>query len=117
MQSESIQTWRTWNCISFMISTTEMPSIMQSNGMRSRIEWFASAIPMWYLIGDMMENVIPSSKGDIFGQTASSQEQKEWLTDQLLDLKDKTICVLDGNHERNRSTKAAGLYPLYDCSE
>lgn len=66
-------------------------------------------------IGDMMENVIPSSKGDIFGQTASPQEQKEWLTDQLLDLKDKTICVLDGNHERNRSTKAAGLYPLYDC--
>lgn len=66
-------------------------------------------------IGDMMENAIPNSKSDVFTQRHSPHEQKEWATEQLCDLKDKTIAVVPGNHEYNRTTKMSGLYPLYDC--
>jgi len=65
-------------------------------------------------LGDAMENVIPDSKGDIFLQTLSPQEQKEWFAGELTDLKDRTIGVEDGNHDR-RVAKKAGFYPLYDC--
>lgn len=66
-------------------------------------------------VGDAMENAVPGSKSDVFEQTLSPQEQKEWFAEQLTELKDRVICVVDGNHERNRSTVNCGLYPLYDC--
>lgn len=66
-------------------------------------------------VGDMMENAIPNSKSDMFTQTHSPAEQKEWVTEQLKNFAEKTIVVVAGNHERNRTTKAAGLFPLYDC--
>lgn len=66
-------------------------------------------------IGDLMENAIPGSKSDMFTQKHSPAEQKEWVTEQLHDLRNKTIAVAPGNHEYNRTTKASGLYPLYDC--
>lgn len=66
-------------------------------------------------IGDLMENAIPNSKSDVFTQRCSPAEQKEWVTDQLCDMKDKTIAVVPGNHEYNRTTKVSGMYPLYDC--
>ena len=66
-------------------------------------------------IGDMMENAIPNSKSDVMTQTHSPAEQKEWVTEQFRCFGDKTIAVVPGNHEHNRSTKMCGLYPLYDC--
>ena len=66
-------------------------------------------------VGDLFENAIPNSKGDCFSQTHTPQQQKEWITQQLIDLKPRTIAVVPGNHEYNRTTKACGLYPLYDC--
>ena len=66
-------------------------------------------------VGDMMENAIPNSKSDVFTQTHSPSEQKEWVTGQLIELSSKTIAVVAGNHESNRTTKVSGLYPLYDC--
>lgn len=66
-------------------------------------------------VGDAMENATPNSKGDIFYQTEPPHEQKMWFRDQLLELRDKTIAVVDGNHERNRSTKFSGMFPLYDA--
>lgn len=66
-------------------------------------------------IGDLMENALPNSKSDIFTQKHSPAEQKEWAVEQLKAFKDKTIAVVPGNHEYNRTTKACGLYPLYDC--
>jgi predicted MPP superfamily phosphohydrolase len=66
-------------------------------------------------IGDLMENAIPNSKSDMFTQRHSPAEQKEWVTQQLKDLKEKTIAIVPGNHEYNRTTKACGLYPIYDC--
>ena len=74
--------------------------------------------PNRYLVfvGDAMENAVPGSKSDIFEQICSPQEQKEWFAEQLTELRDRVLCVVDGNHERNRSTKLCGLYPLYDCA-
>ena len=66
-------------------------------------------------IGDLMENAIPNSKSDVFTQKYSPAQQKEWAAQELFDLRDKTLSVVAGNHEKNRTTKASGLYPLYDC--
>lgn len=66
-------------------------------------------------IGDMMENAIPNSKSDMFTQKHNPAEQKEWVTQQFKDLAHKTLAVVSGNHESNRTTKTSGLYPLYDC--
>lgn len=66
-------------------------------------------------IGDCFENAIPNSKSDMFSQKHSPAEQKEWVTKQLEDLAHKTLAVVPGNHEKNRTTKVSGLYPMYDC--
>ena len=81
--------------------------------LKERILSDENAFVVW--VGDLMENAIPNSKSDMFSQTHSPAEQKEWVTDQLKDLGDKTIAVVPGNHEYNRTTKASGLFPLYDC--
>lgn len=67
-------------------------------------------------IGDLMENAIPGSKSSMFDQIHSPQEQKDFVTQQFCDLADRTLAINDGNHESNRSTKVAGLYPLYDSA-
>ena len=67
-------------------------------------------------VGDMMENAIPNSKSDVFTQFATPLEQQQWATEQLVSLADRTIAIIPGNHENNRSTKTCGLYPLYDCA-
>ena len=68
------------------------------------------------VIGDVMENAIPTNKNsDVFSQTHSPAEQKEWATQQFKDLSHKILAVVPGNHENNRTTKVSGLYPLYDC--
>ena len=66
-------------------------------------------------VGDLMENAVPNSKSSMFDQMYSPQEQKEYITALFKEFKKRTIAVLDGNHELNRSTRMAGLYPLYDC--
>lgn len=86
------------------------------NALKKEIKENDCALVCW--LGDLMENAIPGSKGDVFEQTASPAQQKEWVTQQIIELKDKTICVLPGNHEYNRTTKFCGIYPIYDiCLE
>ena len=77
------------------------------------------AKPNRYIIfvGDYCENAVIGSKSDIYTQTASPFYQKEWFTEQLRDLKDRTICIVPGNHEDNRITKLCGLFPVYDCAK
>ena len=60
-------------------------------------------------IGDLFENAIPGSKSDMFTQTANPEEQKEFVTQQFVDLKEQTIAIVPGNHCSNRTTKAAGI--------
>ena len=67
-------------------------------------------------VGDLMENAIPNSKSSVFDQMYSPQEQKEYITALFKEFKHRTIAILDGNHELNRSTRMCGLYPLLDCA-
>jgi predicted phosphodiesterase len=41
------------------------------------------------------------------------REQKKWLVEQLMDIKDKILCVVPGNHE-NRNDREVDNNPLYD---
>ena len=66
------------------------------------------------IIGDVLENAVPNSKSDVFTQTHSPAEQKEWAIQQFKDFGEKIIAVVPGNHEHNRTTKICGMYPLYD---
>lgn len=66
--------------------------------------------------GDYSENAITGSKGDVYSQDYMPAEQKWWFTNELKQLKDRTICIVPGNHENNRITKNVGLYPAYDCA-
>lgn len=65
-------------------------------------------------VGDLIENAIPNSKSDMFTQKYSPAQQKEWATQEVFDLRKKTLSVVPGNHENNRTTKNCGMYPLYD---
>ena len=65
-------------------------------------------------IGDLMENAIPTSKSDVFSQKFTPAQQKEWAAQELFELRGKTISVVAGNHEHNRTTRTCGLYPMYD---
>lgn len=67
------------------------------------------------MLGDLMENAVPGSKSDPLTQVHTPLEQREWVASLLMELKDRVVCCTDGNHEWNRSTKMAGLYPLYDA--
>lgn len=67
-------------------------------------------------VGDLMENTVQSSKGDIYTQTASPREQREFVESLFRQFSKRTLAIVDGNHEYNRSTRYAGLYPLYDAA-
>ena len=66
--------------------------------------------------GDQMEMATRSSKSDVYTQTMRPHEQKVWWKDHLLPFKDKIIAIVDGNHEFNRASKDADMYPLYDIA-
>lgn len=65
------------------------------------------------LVGDLIDNTLKSSPGSVFEATASPGEQKEWLYNELLPIKDKILGAVGGNHER-RTSKEADNDPLYD---
>ena len=67
-------------------------------------------------VGDLMENALPNSKSSPLSQLHSPLEQREFVAEQFKALKDRTIGCVDGNHELNRSTKFAGLFPLFDAA-
>lgn len=80
--------------------------------LKSQIQGDDRAYVCW--IGDLMENAIPNSKSDTFSQKYSPAQQKEWAAQELFELRKKTLSVVPGNHEHNRTTKTCGLYPIYD---
>lgn len=92
---------------------SELFNAKKWNDLKAQITADPNAYICW--VGDLMEDAIPNSKSDIFTQTASPAQQKEWVAEQLSELKEKTIAVVPGNHCHNRATKTCGLYPLYDC--
>ena len=93
---------------------SELFNAKKWKALKERIQADKNAVVCW--IGDLMENAIPNSKSDMFTQTKSPAEQKEWVTEQFCHLSNKTIGIVVGNHCDNRTTKVSGLYPLYDCA-
>ena len=67
-------------------------------------------------VGDLMENAVPNSKSDMFSQTATPHEQQAFVESVFKQFADRTLAIVDGNHEFNRSTRNCGLYPLYSAA-
>lgn len=66
-------------------------------------------------VGDLMEFSIPFNKhSDVLTQMYTPHEQKQYITALFKEMGDRTIAVLDGNHEQ-RSFKMTGQMALYDC--
>lgn len=65
------------------------------------------------LVGDLIDNGLKNSLTNVYEATASPREQKEWLYNELLPIKDKILGAVGGNHER-RTMREADQDPLYD---
>lgn len=65
------------------------------------------------LVGDLIDNGLKNSVTNVYEATASPGEQKEWLYNELLPIKDKILGAVGGNHER-RTMREADQDPLYD---
>lgn len=113
-----VNTPKEFSCIElYVVSDLHYGSKQFDNNKWNKLKEEILDRPNRYMIfaGDAMENAVPGSKSSVFDQNVPPHEQREWVVQQLTELKDRTIAVVDGNHERNRSTKLAGLYPLYDA--
>lgn len=65
-------------------------------------------------IGDLVENGTKRSVGSgVYDQTMSPSEQKRWLMKELLPMKDKLLCAVQGNHE-DRTKKDSDNCAMYD---
>lgn len=62
------------------------------------------------LNGDLMNNALKRSVSDVYKDTMTPQEQLHYLTELLLPIKNKILCITTGNHER-RSYKETNLDP------
>lgn len=60
------------------------------------------------LHGDFIDNGIPGSKTDTLTQTMTMQEQIELAYELFEPIKDKILCITDGNHE-TRTKRSAGI--------
>lgn len=60
------------------------------------------------LNGDLCESAIKTSKGDIFHQVGTPQDQRDWIIEQLLPIKAKILGMTSGNHE-NRIFNDTGI--------
>lgn len=67
-------------------------------------------------VGDLMENAVPNSKSDVFSQTKNIREQEDFVESIFKEFADRTLAIVDGNHEFNRSTRMAGMFPLYNAA-
>ena len=67
-------------------------------------------------VGDLLEFSIPFNKhSDVLTQMYTPHEQKQYISALFKEMGDRTLAVLDGNHEQ-RSFKTTGQYALYDCA-
>lgn len=69
-----------------------------------------------FLNGDMCESTIKTSKGDIFREVGTPQDQRDWVIEQMLPIKDKVLGVTTGNHE-NRIYNETGIDISQDIAQ
>lgn len=68
------------------------------------------------LNGDLIESSLRTSKGDIYKQVGSPQDQRDWITDKLYHLRHKILGVDIGNHE-NRILNEVGIDVCADIAK
>ena len=69
-----------------------------------------------FLNGDMCESSIRTSKGDIYRQVGTPQDQRNWIIETLLPIKDRILGVTTGNHEE-RINRETGIDISKDIAE
>ena len=67
-------------------------------------------------VGDQHEFATRSSKSDVYTQRIAPHEQKEWWARHMMEYKEKIVSIIDGNHEFNRASRDADMFPLYDIA-
>lgn len=60
------------------------------------------------LNGDIINNSTKQSVGDVYSETMSPMQQLQMVTELLEPIRDKILCVTNGNHE-NRTYKSDGV--------
>lgn len=65
------------------------------------------------LVGDMIDNGLKNSLTNVYDATCSPSEQKEWLFNELLPIRDRILGACGGNHEA-RSKRESDNDPLFD---
>lgn len=65
------------------------------------------------LVGDLIDNGLKNSLTNVYHQTATPREQKKWLANELMPIKDKILAAVGGNHER-RTVREVDQDPMYD---
>lgn len=66
------------------------------------------------LVGDMLDFATPTSPTNVFEQTCTPRQQKDWLTEELRPIAKKVLGAVGGNHDVQRAMKLTGDDPLYD---
>lgn len=67
------------------------------------------------LLGDMLNTATKTGVSDTYNEEISPHEQKEWLIEDLADIKRKILCIMPGNHE-NRLKKDSDQYIIWDVA-
>lgn len=70
----------------------------------------------YVLPGDLCESSIKSSKGDIFTQVGTPQDQRDWIIKRFEPIKSKCLGVVRGNHEE-RIYKDTGVDICKDIAD
>jgi len=68
------------------------------------------------LNGDLCESTLKTSKGEIFKQVGSPEDQRDAMSEILYPYRDKFLGAVDGNHE-NRIWNEAGIHIVRDIAK
>ena len=69
-----------------------------------------------FLNGDLTESTLRTSKGEIFKQVGSPEDQRDQMIEWLYPYKEKLLGAVDGNHE-DRIWKEAGIHIVKDIAK
>ncbi len=68
-----------------------------------------------FLNGDLLESALRTTKGEIFKQVGSPEDQRDQMIEWLYPFRDKLLGAVDGNHE-NRIWNEAGIHIMRDIA-
>ena len=81
------------------------------------ILWVQENEDMFYVLpGDLCESAVRSSKGDLFKQVGTPQDQRDWIIKRFKPIKSKCLGVVRGNHEE-RIYQDTGIDICKDIAE